>query len=67
MKIFESLISCCSVHITAVGFPPCELRPVDAHTTGCQPSTTTDCISDRGGTGKGSPRENADTGKICLI
>lgn len=28
MKIFESLILCCSTCITAVGFPPCKLCKV---------------------------------------
>lgn len=67
MKIFESFILCCSAHITAVRFPPCKLCQVGAHTASCQPSTITDCISDRGGTCKDSPRKNAETEKICLI
>lgn len=67
MKIFESLILCCSTCITAVGFPPCKLWLVGVHTASCQPSTITDCISDRAGTHKDSPRKNAETEKIHLM
>lgn len=55
MKIFESFILCCSVHVAAVGFPACALWLVDEHTASCQPSIITNCISNREGTAKTAP------------
>lgn len=63
ITIFESFVLCCSVHVTAVGFPPCKLWLVGAHTASCQPRPITDCISDRRGTHKDSPRKKCKNRK----